>query len=407
MKKDKVNTGSIKAPDVEQPPVRTLVSSDDQLRFMAEVMPHKIFTVTALGTIDYLNPKWYEYSGFDSESLRGEAWRKIVHPEDMPATEAAWMHTLRTGDPLSIEHRLRRHDGVYRWHISRSTIMHDISGNAVKWFGSSADIHDSKLAERRERRLTTRTVTLAKQREKLLALNAAKDEFISLASHQLRTPATVVKQYLSMVLDGYVGKISPELRNMLERANASNDRQIDIVDDLLEVARVDAGKVNLVKTEVNLVPLVQEVINEHDALIQDRQQKVHLNYLQPGISAPIDRSRMKMVIENILDNASKYSPENTRIDFEVSQQDDTVSIAVIDQGVGIARGDHTKLFGKFSRLNNPLSISVGGTGLGLYWAKRIVTLHGGRIKVTSKLGEGSTFTVTLPKEPTANDSKKA
>lgn len=380
----------------EGPPSHGRAAYDEQLRFMAELLPQKIIMVTPAGAIDYINSQWYEYTGYEVTSLEDKNWGNIVHPDDAIATQQAWAHTLQTMDPLLVEHRLRRRDGVYRWHLSQASVMRSPDGEAIKWFGSSTDIHDSRLARIREQRLTTRTKNLAREREKLLSLNAAKDEFISLASHQLRTPATAVKQYLSMTLDGYAGDITQDVRTILEKANASNDRQIDIVDDLLEVARVDAGKVDLIKTEVNLVPLAQEVINEYSALLDDRLQAATLSYSEPGISAQIDRQRLKMVLENILDNASKYSAEHTTITFHISRDAHHATIDVTDQGVGIAPQDKTKLFGKFTRLDNPLSISVGGSGLGLYWAKRIVRLHKGKITVSSVVGKGSTFSIVLP-----------
>lgn len=373
---------------------------NEQLRFMTELLPQKIIILNADGKIDHINSKWSEYTGLKVRSLQDKAWNDIVHPDDILATLNAWEHALTTNEPLLVEHRLRRHDGMYRWHLSQASAMQTPKDEGAIWFGTSTDIHDSRLARLREERLTARTKSLAKERKKLLTLNEAKDEFISLASHQLRTPATAVKQYLSMILDGYTGEISQDVRNMLERANTSNDRQIDIVDDLLEVARVDAGKVSLNKVEANLVPLVQEVINEYSALLEDRSQTASLTYSEPGISASMDRQRIKMVLENLIDNASKYSPEQTTISFHISRDKEQVTIAVTDQGVGIAKKDKVKLFGKFSRLDNPLSVSVGGSGLGLYWAKRIVSLHKGKIKVESALGNGSTFTVHLPLKST-------
>ena len=306
---------------------------------------------------------------------------------------------MKTGEPFFVEHRLRRHDGEHRWHITQARAMHDKNGTIIKWFGSSTDINDTKTSQEREHKLTLQALSLTREREKLLALNASKDEFISLASHQLRTPATIVKQYLGMILDGFVGDISPELREMIQKANDSNDRQIEIVDDLLRVARLDAGKIKLVKSVVNVLPLVQEVVTQHLTILEERKQTASISYNESGISAMIDRSRMKMVLENLLDNASKYTPEGKKITITITKRADAVAIAIKDEGVGIDEEDMPKLFRKFSRLNNPLSVAVGGTGLGLYWAKRVVTLHGGTIDVRSKPGVGSVFTVILPGKP--------
>lgn len=385
-----------KAPKLKK---RTPSKSEAQLQFMAESMPQKIFTATPEGTVDYVSPQWQEYTGMLPTELVGNGWEKLFTPEEFTHIAKLWRHAMKSGEPFFVEHRLRRHDGECRWHITQARAMHDKSGTIIKWFGSSTDINDTKTSQEREHKLTLQALSLTREREKLLALNASKDEFISLASHQLRTPATIVKQYLGMILDGFVGELSPEMREMVQKANDSNDRQIEIVDDLLRVARLDAGKIKLVKSTVGILPLVQEVVTEHLTILEERKQTTTINYNESGISAMIDRSRMKMVIENLLDNASKYSPEGKKITITITKRTDAVAIAIKDEGVGIDEEDMPKLFRKFSRLNNPLSVAVGGTGLGLYWAKRIITLHGGMIDVRSRPGSGSVFTIILPGKP--------
>lgn len=385
--------------NANKPRENALDRSEAQLRFMAESMPEKIFTALPDGSIDYVSHQWEEYSGITADKLIGRGWAKILHRDEFKTLASTWQHSMTSGEPLFVEHRLRRADGEYRWHISRARPMRTEDGTITKWFGSSTDIHDSKTSLEREHQLTAQALSLTKEREKLLELNASKDEFISLASHQLRTPATIVKQYLNMILDGYAGKLSRKLEEMLVKANTSNDRQIEIVDDLLRVARLDAGKVKLVKRMESILPLAQEVVNEHFSILEERNQEVKITYSRSGIAALVDRSRMKMVLENLLDNASKYSVDGKDIAITINKNQDTVTIAVKDEGFGIAEEDIPKLFHKFSRLDNPLSVTVGGTGLGLYWARRIVSLHGGTIDVKSTLGEGSTFTVILPGKP--------
>lgn len=235
------------------------------------------------------------------------------------------------------------------------------------------------------------------QIDHLLQLNQAKDEFISLASHQLRTPATGVKQYLGMVIEGFAGEITSQQRTLLEKAYESNERQLRIVSDLLKVAQVDAGKVTLRKSKVDMVMLISDVIKEQQKTYHDRKQVVRFDPPNSFQSVSIDRDRIRMVIENILDNASKYSPHNTTMTVQLTDTTDEVTVSVSDQGVGIADEDIEKLFGKFSRIHNSLSTYAGGTGLGLYWANEIVTLHGGSIDVDSTEGKGTTFFIHLPK----------
>ncbi len=228
-------------------------------------------------------------------------------------------------------------------------------------------------------------------------LNKTKDEFISLASHQLRTPATGVKQYLGMILEGMAGEVTPAQLNLLEKAYESNERQLTIVSDLLKVAQVDAGKVHLRQREVDIVELLEDVIKEQQDTYMARRQNLLTETNVSQAIAYVDSDKIRMVLENMIDNASKYSDAGKTISVSVMDEGDMVRVDVRDNGVGVAPEDIEKLFEKFNRIHNHLSNHVGGTGLGLYWAKKIIDLHGGIIKVTSVLDVGSTFSVYLPK----------
>jgi two-component system CheB/CheR fusion protein len=240
------------------------------------------------------------------------------------------------------------------------------------------------------------TANLIRQRDQLKGLNAAKDEFISLASHQLRTPATAVKQYVGMLTHGYAGKVSKDQKVMLDIAYESNERQLEVIEDLLRVAKVDDGKVYLEKSSCDVVQQVEAVIQGQAILFKSRGQSVVLNKPSQPVIAFIDPKLMLMVLENILDNAGKYSGGGQQVTINIEQNDDYTVVSIKDNGVGISKGNRQKLFKKFSRIDNPLSAGVKGTGLGLYWAKKVLDLHEGSIEVTSKLNHGSTFTVKTP-----------
>lgn len=250
------------------------------------------------------------------------------------------------------------------------------------------------------------TKNLTKQRDQLQGLSDAKDEFISLASHQLRTPATVVKQYVGMLTNDYAGKVSSDQMDMLIKVHEGNERQLDIIEDLLRVAKVDAGKVYLDKSSCDLAQAVEAVIKEQVILFKNRGQSIVFNKPTKKVTAFIDQKLILMVLENILDNAGKYSPDGEQITINVKQNDGFASISIKDNGVGIDKDDYQKLFKKFSRIDNPLTVSVKGTGLGLYWAKKILDLHDGSIELVSKINGGSTFTIKLPTDA-EHQSKRA
>lgn len=234
------------------------------------------------------------------------------------------------------------------------------------------------------------------ERKQLAELNQAKDEFISLASHQLRTPASGVKMYTGMLLEGYAGQLNKQQREMLEIAYASNERQLKIIDDLLLVAQVDAGKVRFRRRQQEILKLLEEVIQEQTPVLQARQQQVIIENLSKNTVANVDGKYLRMVFENLISNASKYSHPKTTIRIKMKRQNGYIVTKVQDQGVGIREKDKAKLFQKFSRIENPLTGQVEGTGLGLYWAKKIIDLHKGSLELTSKWNHGSAFTVKLP-----------
>ena len=253
----------------------------------------------------------------------------------------------------------------------------------------------------------SRTISYALQRkfieqqriDQLIELNQAKDEFISIASHQLRTPATGVKQYLGMVVEGFVGDVPKTQLALLKQAYRSNERQLRIINDLLKVAQVDSGKLKLQLDQVSVEHLLEEVIDEQRSSLKERSQRIKLKQPDDLPSISFDAGAIRMVFENIINNASKYSHEGSDIEVVVTETDETLNISVRDEGVGISEDDLPRLFEKFVRFNNPLSTKVGGTGLGLYWAKRIVDMHGGRIDYRPNVPSGSVFTIVLPKMP--------
>ncbi len=360
-----------------------------------------LFMIDAAGLMKFINPAATKLLGYSQRECIGKSSHVLMHhsyPDGRPYPQSEC--------PLALAYKLgqlqpTREDVFYRKDGSQFTALvtatpimgeNDVQGTIVEL----RDVTEQKKTLDRKKQLETITARLREQRSQLISINKSKDEFISLASHQLRTPATGVKQYLGMVLDGFAGDLSVAQRKMLEQANTSNERQITIINDLLKVAQVDAGKVNLRKEQVDVVGLVRRVLADQKSQFESLDQKVELT-AEKNIMALLDAHKIQMVLDNIVDNAGKYTPSGKNIVVSVSTEGHEVAVAVTDEGVGIAPEELDKLFKKFVRLDNPLSVKVGGTGLGLYWADKIVALHGGSISVDSKVGHGTTFTIRLPR----------
>ena len=229
------------------------------------------------------------------------------------------------------------------------------------------------------------------------ALESTKSEFLSLASHQLRTPATNVKQYVGLLLDGYLGNLTKKQRNALEVAYKNNESEIRIMNDLLDVAKLDLKRIQLRKRRINIVSVVKQVVKEYRQQAENKGQTLELRAPNEVI-ASVDREYLKGVLEKLVDNAVKYSKDKTNISVKI-KIDDTLGmfeIVVKDQGLGIQKREISKLFMKFSRIANEFSANSEGSGLGLYWVKQVMALHGGTVDVYTQEGRGSKFTIRAP-----------
>lgn len=225
----------------------------------------------------------------------------------------------------------------------------------------------------------------------------AKDEFLSLASHQLRTPATAVKQFLGLILEGYT-KSKQEADTFLKDAYDSNDEQLLIIDDILNVAKIEAGKLELNADQVDLTQLVDHAVAELKASAKTKKHILTLEVPDHSITLSADKLKIMMSVQNLITNAIKYTPDGGKIAVTLTETSKHVTITVRDNGIGISRADQGKLFSKFGRIQTDFTIHVPGTGLGLYLVKQYIDMHGGAIRIQSKVGHGTAFIIELPKE---------
>jgi PAS domain S-box-containing protein len=353
------------------------------------------------GKYTYVNAALKRLLGYEpSAFLKGGVGfaASIVHPLDLKrvmeknsaALVAANKHRPEAKDGESIvnfEYRMRHANGRWVWlHTDGSVFDRAANGMVEHVLNVSIDITAAKSVEKK----------LLQLNRQLQVLSRAKDEFISIASHQLRTPATGIKLYIGMLLSGHGGSLGDEQRKYAQTAYETNERQIKIVNDLLHVARLDSGKLVLAKSEADMVQLVAGIVSEQARKSALKDQPLLFTTALAELNAQADQALLSMAIENIIDNASKYSPPGEPIRVTLAKDGSKLKIEVNDKGLGIAKKDHSKLFQKFSRIERADSYNVEGTGLGLYWAKKVIDLHGGTIKVTSRFNEGTSFTIYLP-----------
>lgn len=235
------------------------------------------------------------------------------------------------------------------------------------------------------------TAELRASNQKLKQLDQTKDEFISLTSHQLRTPLTTIKGYISMLLDGDAGDISPQQRKLLEEAFNSSQRMVHLISDFLNISRIQTGKFMIELTDVNLAEVLDEEIDQLRISATSRQ--LNLSYDKPAgfPTMPLDDGKIRQVMMNFIDNAIYYSPAGSTITVVLTHTATTVEFKVIDHGIGVPKAEQHKLFAKFSRASNARKQRPDGTGIGLFMAKKVIVALGGAIIFQSEEGKGSTF----------------
>ncbi|MFH0840488.1 MAG: ATP-binding protein [bacterium] len=251
---------------------------------------------------------------------------------------------------------------------------------------------NEKLTEEVERA----TAEVRQANVELKKLDKAKSEFISIASHQLRTPLTVIKGYASMMLDGSFGEIDPKIRENIKKIFDSNERLIGLVEDLLNVSRIESGRLKFDFEKCQLEDIIASVVEELTPNVQ--AQGLYIKFKQPtGLPAMlIDKRKIRQVIMNMIDNSVKYTKLGG-INLELTQHGDVLHFCITDTGMGISPTDLPNLFKKFSRGEDTSIVHTEGTGLGLYVGKQMVEAHGGKIWAESEgNGKGSKFCFELP-----------
>lgn len=363
---------------------RSAEESELKFRSYAESMPQMAFIADASGNITYYNQRWFDYTGFPSDDSYGWNWRPVHHPDDLKRTIETWTESLKTGKLYEIEYRLRRHDGVYHWHLGRAVPVKDESGQITAWVGTNTDIHDQKEASSNlEKALQTR------------------DEFLSMASHELKTPITSLKlqsQILSRSLarGDEKGYSKEKLETNTRQTNELVDRLSRLIDDMLDVSRIRTGKLRLEKSETDLEEVFRDVLSRMEEQFHEAGIKVPEIKSTGKVIGFWDRFRIEQVILNLLTNAIKYGRQ-LPVEIQIEQRGNKARFAVIDLGHGIAENDLERIFDRFERAINASEVS--GLGLGLFITKQLVEAHQGKIWAESELGKGAKFVVELDLKP--------
>jgi PAS domain S-box-containing protein len=351
--------------------LRDAEKARERFRFMAESMPQKIFTATPSGDVDYYNRQWIEFTGLPFEQIKDWGWTQFIHPDDLEENVRTWRSSVETGEPFHFQHRVRRADGAYRWHLSRAHAMRDASGNISMWIASNTEIHEQKEKE-----------------DELRRANEDLQQFAYSASHDLQEPIRNVAVYSEIVAKRYYSVLDQDGRQFLGFLTEGGRRLATLIDDLL--AYTKAGLIESSAVRVDSSTALNLVLSSLAESIRQCNGIVTYDAL-PEIG--MSQTHLQQVLQNLITNALKYrKDEPPEIHVSAARQGTAWRFAVRDNGIGIEPEYKEKIFGVFKRLHRNYS----GTGIGLAICQRVVERYGGRIWVESSPGRGATFFFTVP-----------
>ncbi|WP_158046961.1 ATP-binding protein [Skermanella pratensis] len=365
-----------------------LADSERRYRFLAESIPQIVWTATPDGGVDYVNGRLKTYLGAREESFAdGWRWLENLHPDDVESTRQSWKHAQTDLVVYEHEHRFRRHDGMYRWHLARALPMLDETGQVVKWFGTSTDIHDQKVQQealQAARDEAERARGVAEQAD------LAKSRFLAAASHDLRQPM----QSLFLFADSLQAHIADaEGADKLLHLRRGLDALKVLLDGLLDISRLDADVVEPTVEDVPLDPLLDQVGSAYAKVAAAKGLSFEIRAC--GGTVRTDRTLLSRILNNLLENAVHYT-EAGRIRIDCRRTGDTVRIEVQDTGIGIPPDHMEDIWTEFHQVGNPERDRNQGLGLGLAIVDRLARLLGHRVDVRSALGRGSVFSIELP-----------
>ncbi len=360
-----------------------LRETEARFKNMADASPVLLWMSRPDALCTFFNQTWLQFTGRTLEQEWGVGWAAGVHFEDFQHCVDTYIDAFNERRVFEMEYRLRRADGEYRWVLDRGTPRYTPDGNFAGYIGSCVDITDLKRLEGELRQAVS-----------------ARDEFLSIASHELKTPLTALQlqiQSLARTVERrpQESHLNGRFAQNVNAARRQTERMANMVDLLLDVSRIAEGKLSFEYEELDLTSLVKELIARSKDSLDQAGCAVEFR-AEGAVVGRWDRLRLEQVITNLLSNAGKYGAGKP-IEVSVEGSGATASVTVIDHGIGISSENQARIFERFERAVSPRH--YGGLGLGLWISRQIATALGGSIRVDSVPGQGATFVVDLPRAP--------
>jgi PAS domain S-box-containing protein len=376
--------------------VTALRESEQRFRLLADHAPVLIWLTDALGRHVWHNQRWLDFTGRAQATEAGTGWANGLHPDDRDWTMKLFEAAGETRKEFQLEYRLRRHDGEYRWMMSRGLPRLGDAREFAGFIGSSIDVTDFKLAEK----------AVAEARDRAIAASRAKDNFLAALSHELRTPLTPVLLLASE--EAINPRLPPEVRADFEMIAKNVALEARLIDDLLDLTRITRGKLVLDQKPADAHAILQDALNTVQPDFRERRIELHVTMAAPRHRIYGDPVRLQQVFWNVLKNAAKFTPPGGKVTVETHLVDRSrLLVRVTDIGIGLTPAELKRIFEAFSQgehAETPAAHQFGGLGLGLAISERLVQLHGGTIRASSPgRGQGACFEIELPLDAAARE----
>lgn len=351
--------------------------NEDYFRDLADQSPFMIWKVNDTGLCTYVNKPWCDFTGLSFDESMNLGWGKAFHPEDQQPAYEDFMSCFNQSLPFHSKFRIKNKQGEYKWVLAQSNPLQQ---QEKEYIGSLTDITDQVVAE-----------------ESMQLLMQRKDEFISMASHELKTPVTSLKAFTQILQMTFEQEGNAAASGMLFKMDKQINKLTRLISDLLDASKTNAGQMQMQydKDNFDFNDLVKETTDE-----MQRTTQTHRMELRLAETAMVtgDRNRIGQVITNLISNAVKYSPDADHVIITTALSAGKIKCCVQDFGIGIPGDQQSKIFTRFFRVSEVKSNTYPGLGLGLYITSEIINRHSGTIEFTSEEGKGSTFCFSLPVE---------
>ncbi|KQP13995.1 response regulator [Methylobacterium sp. Leaf93] len=363
--------------------------SEQRFRSLTEATSSIVWATPPDGGFAVAPSEWTRFTGQSPTEAAGHGFLGAIHPDDRDKTQLAWDHAVSNVTLYEIEHRLRRHDGVWRHMAVRGVPILDEAGTVREWVGAHTDITARKEAEQ----------ALEAAKESAEEANRAKSQFLANMSHELRTPLSAVIGYSEMLQEEMEDLGQESLLADMRKIEANARHLLGLINDVLDLSKIEAERMEIYAEDFPVAEMVREVASTVDALIGKKGNALDLDLAEDLGLAHTDQTKLRQCLINLLSNAAKFT-ENGRITLSAVREGDGedawLVFHVADTGIGMSPEQQAKLFERFTQADASTTRRFGGTGLGLAITRAFSTMLGGQIDVASREGEGTTFTIRIP-----------